>query len=103
MDAALRGSPAGAAETVVTISRQLASGGAYIGQRLAQRLGFRYVDREILTRAAAALGLDDEQSASAAAPRTRPSRRRRRRRSTKATSSRSSRRSSARSRPPARS
>lgn len=46
---------------VVTISRQLASGGAYIGQRLAQRLGYRYVDREILTQAAAALGLDDER------------------------------------------
>ena len=47
---------------VVTISRQLASGGAYIGQRLAQRLGYRYVDREILTQAAAALGLDDDRS-----------------------------------------
>ena len=47
---------------VVTISRQLASGGAYIGQRLAQRLGYRYVDRDILTQAAAALGLDDERS-----------------------------------------
>ena len=44
---------------VVTISRQLASGGAYIGQRVAQRLGYRYVDREILTQAAAALGVED--------------------------------------------
>jgi len=47
---------------VVTISRQLASGGAYIGQRLAQRLGYRYVDREILTRAALSLGVDDDRS-----------------------------------------
>jgi len=46
---------------VITISRQLACGGAYIGQRVAERLGFRYVDREILKQAAAALGLDDEQ------------------------------------------
>ncbi len=44
---------------VVTISRQLASGGAYIGQRVAQRLGFRYFDREILRRAAEVLGLED--------------------------------------------
>jgi cytidylate kinase len=49
-------------QLVVTISRQIASGGAYIGQRVAQRLGFRYVDREILTRATAALGIDDERS-----------------------------------------
>ena len=47
---------------VVTISRQLASGGAYVGQHLAQRLGYRYVDREILTRAAAILGLEDEHA-----------------------------------------
>jgi cytidylate kinase len=46
---------------IVTISRQLASGGAYVGQRLAARLGFRYLDREILKQAAAALGFDDEQ------------------------------------------
>jgi cytidylate kinase len=45
---------------IVTISRQLASGGAYIGQRVAQRLGFRYVDHEILKQAAAALGCENE-------------------------------------------
>jgi cytidylate kinase len=52
----------GALPLVVTISRQLASGGAYIGQRVAQRLGIRYVDREILSRAAATLGLEDERA-----------------------------------------
>jgi cytidylate kinase len=46
---------------IVTISRQLASGGAYIGQMTAKRLGIRYVDREVLRRAAAALGLSDER------------------------------------------
>jgi cytidylate kinase len=55
-------SPDGALPLVVTISRQLASGGAYIGQRVAQRLGMRYVDREILSRAAAILGLEDERT-----------------------------------------
>jgi cytidylate kinase len=47
---------------VVTISRQLASGGAYVGQRLARRLGIRYVDREILKEAAAMLGVEDERT-----------------------------------------
>lgn len=37
---------------VITISRQLGSGGAYIGQRLAQDLNFMYLDREILCEAA---------------------------------------------------
>jgi len=47
---------------VLTISRQIASGGAYIGQTVARRLGLKYLDREILQRAAAALGCDDERS-----------------------------------------
>ncbi|HEY6008403.1 MAG TPA: cytidylate kinase-like family protein [Geobacteraceae bacterium] len=37
---------------VLTISRQLGSGGAYLGRRLARRLGVRYLDREILRQAA---------------------------------------------------
>ncbi len=37
---------------VVCISRTLAAGGEDIGQRVAQRLGFRYVDEQIITRAA---------------------------------------------------
>jgi cytidylate kinase len=46
--------------TVLAISRQIASGGAYIGQAVARSLGMRYFDREILQRAAAALECDEE-------------------------------------------
>ena len=44
----------------VTISRQMGSGGAYLGYLAAQQLGFKYVDREILQRAARELGTDVE-------------------------------------------
>jgi cytidylate kinase len=37
---------------VVCISRTMAAGGEIVGLRLAQRLGFRYVDDQIITRAA---------------------------------------------------
>jgi len=37
---------------VITISRQLGSGGAYIGQQLAKTLGIFYADREIIDQAA---------------------------------------------------
>lgn len=37
---------------VITISRQLGSGGAYIGQQLAKNLNIYYADREILSKAA---------------------------------------------------
>lgn len=43
---------------VVCISRTLASGGELIGQSVAQRLGFRYVDEEIVTKAAEKAGVD---------------------------------------------
>jgi cytidylate kinase len=43
---------------VITISRQMASGGVYIGRRLARRLGYEYIDREILEKAAEQLGAD---------------------------------------------
>ena len=43
---------------VVTISRQMASGGAYIGHLLAKKLGYKYVEREILHIAAKELGVD---------------------------------------------
>ncbi|HVC19248.1 MAG TPA: cytidylate kinase-like family protein [Vicinamibacterales bacterium] len=42
---------------VVTISRQMASGGAYIGQIVARRLGLAYFDREVLQQAADRLGV----------------------------------------------
>lgn len=37
---------------IITIARQLGSGGGQVGQLVAQRLGIAYVDREILQRAA---------------------------------------------------
>ncbi len=40
---------------VITIGRQLGSGGADLGRELAAALGFHYLDKEILTRAAAKL------------------------------------------------
>jgi CMP/dCMP kinase len=46
---------------VITISRQLGSGGAYIGQQLAKQLNISYWDREIIRLAAKKLSvLDDE-------------------------------------------
>ena len=44
--------------TIITISRQMASGGAYIGHLLARKLGYRYVEREVLHTAAKELGVD---------------------------------------------
>jgi cytidylate kinase len=44
---------------LVTISRQFGCGGAYIGRRLAKRLGYVYVDREILQQAARTLGVGE--------------------------------------------
>ncbi len=37
---------------IITISRQLGSGGSLIGMRVADRLGIKYIDREILHQAA---------------------------------------------------
>lgn len=44
--------------TTITIARQMGCGGAFIGQIIAQRLGLRYVDREVLHIAAQALGVE---------------------------------------------
>jgi len=43
---------------VVTISRQMGSGGTYVGCEVSKALGFVYVDREILRRAARLLNRD---------------------------------------------
>lgn len=43
---------------VITISRQLASGGAYIGHLIARKLGYLYVERAVLYAAARDLGVD---------------------------------------------
>lgn len=45
---------------VITISRQLGSGGAYIGQQLAKELDLFYADREIIHEVAQRLSLLDE-------------------------------------------
>ncbi len=45
---------------VLAISRQIGSGGAFIGQAVARRLGMKYIDREILQEAAAQLGGDED-------------------------------------------
>lgn len=51
------------AKKVITISRQLASGGAYIGHLVAKRLGYKYAEREVLYRAAGELGVDIPEAA----------------------------------------
>lgn len=43
---------------VVTVARQMGSGGSYIGYQVAKALGFWYVDREIIHRAADLLNRD---------------------------------------------
>jgi len=53
-------------KSTITISRQMGSGGSYIGQILATRLGFKYVDREVLHLAAQEFGCDEETVASRA-------------------------------------
>ncbi|HEY5589762.1 MAG TPA: cytidylate kinase-like family protein [Paludibacter sp.] len=45
---------------VITISRELGSGGAYIGQQLAKKLNIYYADREILSKAAKELAVVEE-------------------------------------------
>jgi cytidylate kinase len=45
--------------TIVAISRAMASGGSYIGCLLAEKINFKYVDREILRQAAINLGTDE--------------------------------------------
>ena len=44
----------------ITISRQMGSGGSYIGRLVARHLGFRYIDKEILYEAAKRLGTDEK-------------------------------------------
>lgn len=45
---------------VVTISREFGSGGREVGKRLADELGFRYYDREIITEIAKETGMSEE-------------------------------------------
>ncbi len=48
---------------IITISRQIGSGGAFLGRQVAKRLGLRYLDREILRRAARELRVEEESLA----------------------------------------
>ncbi len=43
---------------VITIGRQFGSGGRELGRKLAERLGFRYYDKELLSEAAEHAGVD---------------------------------------------
>lgn len=47
-------------EVVITVSRQLGSRGSYVATAVAKALGLRYIDREILYRAAEKAGFPDE-------------------------------------------
>jgi cytidylate kinase len=47
----------------VTIARQFGSGGSYLAQRLAHRLGFAYLDHQILEQAARELDMSDSELA----------------------------------------
>lgn len=49
------------AQVVITISRQIGSGGAYVGQQLAKKLDILYLDREIIIEAANELSLTAEE------------------------------------------
>ena len=42
---------------VITISRQLGSGGTFLGQRLAEKMKMLYLDREIINKVAEKLGI----------------------------------------------
>ncbi|MGC9349283.1 MAG: AAA family ATPase [Anaerolineae bacterium] len=54
---------------VITVSRQLGSQGSYMATEVARRLDYRYLDREILQRAAEIAGYPDEQMVRALAER----------------------------------
>ncbi|MEE0745725.1 MAG: cytidylate kinase family protein, partial [Anaerovoracaceae bacterium] len=45
---------------VITIGRQLGSGGSAMGKAIAEHFGFEYIDKEILVKAAAILDADEE-------------------------------------------
>jgi cytidylate kinase len=63
---ALRPARAGAISTgmrAVTISREYGSGGGEIAARLAQRLGWRLIDHEVVVQVAQALGVSEGEAA----------------------------------------
>ena len=44
--------------TVISIGRQFGAGGRTIGKKLAERFGFKYYDKELITLAAKEIGFD---------------------------------------------
>ena len=51
------------APLVITISRELGSGGAYIGRKLSEKLNMFYADSEIVTRTAEELSVFEDDVA----------------------------------------
>jgi cytidylate kinase len=49
------------AHRAITLSRQMGSGGSYIGYLVAGKLGFKFIDREVLRQAADHLGTEVSQ------------------------------------------
>lgn len=45
---------------IITISREFGSGGRELGKRLAEQLGFKYYDKEIITEIAKSTSLDED-------------------------------------------
>ncbi|MGN0108135.1 MAG: AAA family ATPase [Hominilimicola sp.] len=45
---------------IITISREFGSGGRYIGEKLAEKLGFKFCDKEIIAKIAEETGLAEE-------------------------------------------
>jgi cytidylate kinase len=45
-------------KVVITIARQIGTGGSYLAQRLAKRLNYKYFDREIMVHLSHKLGID---------------------------------------------
>lgn len=52
--------------TTITISRQMGTGGSFIGQLIAKQLKLKYIDREVLHLAAEEFGCDEETVAARA-------------------------------------
>ncbi|MDO4541826.1 MAG: cytidylate kinase-like family protein [Bacillota bacterium] len=48
------------ANTIITLGREFGSGGRMIGKVVAEELGFTFYDKEIITKAAEASGMDKE-------------------------------------------
>ena len=45
---------------IITISREFGSGGRYLGERIAQKLGWDYYDKEMIAKVAEKTGLSQK-------------------------------------------